>query len=1227
MNAVLALGLLFAGVKFADLKTSKSEDLKTRNLRSEEIQNGKDVYESNEYDNKYNELFRRAYYRNQDAKYTSQTGMVPNGYNQQEKDNKGNVIDIGYDQDPSELITEKTLAALVKSKRSKEPEEDFLGNELKITDNTTNEEKFFKETVNDNSYTEQFKPLTFDKSGQAVASNDTRISDDAMKRLDAERKMGLDQGFSTFNKNANMTYNVTPAKFFVHNNMVPFFKKGSYGDNSGHYDVVKQQKLELFTGSSNQAGVNHKKETPPRFGPLNGVGMTNLYGMPTVTGRQVDRYAMSLVDERKYQSTKPFEPIRVNTGLDLDYYAHGEDGYQPWYRPLDRNVDELRIATKPKIPLPGRVVEGFHYGKRAVQAPVYKNRPETYYENDPEDMLRTEGYVHAPTVRGNYYLKTTLKQQALFPYAGNPYGVQGVTVDQNMPEYMFPKIKVAEKNIYENPGVRNVTRDAGIMRPNYQIGQNERTTTQYTQYVQPAHPTDLGFVVDPNDVPKTTNKQLVENTAYIGILGPGYHAARVWDPKNVVKTTNKQLVENTKQAGYLGGPNHGGYSTTNWDAKTTNKQLVENTNQAGYLGGPNHGGYGTTNWDAKITNKQLVENTNQAGYLGGPKHGGYGTTNWDAKTTNKQLIENTKQGCNVSGSLVQNQGGYQYNHYDAKTTNKQLVENTKQGGNVSGSAVQNQGGYQYTNYDAKTTNKQLVENTKQGGNVSGSVVQNQGGYQYNHYDAKTTNKQLVENTKQGGNISGYVVQNQGGYQYTNYDAKTTNKQLVENTKQGGNVSGSAVQNQGGYQYTNYDAKTTNKQLVENTKQGGNVSGSAVQNQGGYQYTNYDAKTTNKQLVENTKQGGNISGSAVQNQGGYQYGHYDAKTTNKQLVENSKQGGNVSGSAVQNQGGYQYTNYDAKTTNKQLVENSKQGGNISGSAVQNQGGYQYTHYNAPTTLKQLVENSKQGGNVSGSVVQNQGGYQYTRWHAPTTVKESTCNVYYKGGSSEGLQHTGYQTNKWYAPTTVKESTVNVMRMGSGDAYVSKNAVYEPFYNMTMDDRKEILNMSGRMPTLSNYNKIPDTNMTEYKLKNDIDRIVYRDTMPDAYTFNPNQQVLPGCTTQISYYLPQENKRLDPSTVNSLITNPYHIPIIPTDCSQPIPYTQAFTPYYNPQDPTTVPYQQNMPRQAGFVNAQQDGQCQNYSYNNGGYGTYPINQVDTYNPVHLQTPVNIQQQQLS
>ena len=296
---------------------------------------------------------------------------------------------------------------------------------------------------------------------------------------------------------------------------------------------------------------------------------------------------------------------------------------------------------------------------------------------------------------------------------------------------------------------------------------------------------------------------------------------------------------------------------------------------------------------------------------------------------------------------------------------------------------------------------------------------------------------------------------------------------------------------------------------------------------------------------------------------YQSGGYYAPTTIRQMTENAIQAGNLGGDFLTSTG-YQIDQVYAPTTLRQMTENSIQGGNISGGQdLQASTGYQTTNYYAPTTLRQMVEHSIQAGNISGGQdVQASTGYQIDQVYAPTTLKQMVENADRAGQLDYTAKaNTGYMSTGFYARPTAKQNIANTYRIGAagtGDR-ANKPMVYDTAYNMNIDDKKEVLAMTGRAPTTSSYNRIPDNSFTGVRLK-ELDNAVRDPNRDDV--FNPIQRVMPGCTTQNGISTPQESVRLDTCLFEPLHNNPYYVPIV--DYYQPpnypitnIPGTTAYT----------------------------------------------------------------------
>lgn len=251
------------------------------------------------------------------------------------------------------------------------------------------------------TWTNQFEHMTFDNPGEAVSSNSvaqTSGRNANLKRVELERQMEIDGGFSAFDADDDGAYGVIrpDSSDFIHNNMQPFISKAPNARHEAAMNDVKQQRLELFTGSADQVDYRPKVERAPLFSPL--VGVKNIYGDPVRTDEYKSRYFAG----NEKRNELPFASVKVTPGLNIGYNAVGKQGYHDMYRVVDRGVDELRTLNNPKISYGSYVAPAGKGEKGPVVGKVSHYKPQTFKERDEKDMVRQAAYYSAPTVYGTY---------------------------------------------------------------------------------------------------------------------------------------------------------------------------------------------------------------------------------------------------------------------------------------------------------------------------------------------------------------------------------------------------------------------------------------------------------------------------------------------------------------------------------------------------------------------------------------------------------------------------------------------------------------------------------------------------------------------------------------------------------------------------------------------------------------------------------------------------------
>ena len=217
----------------------------------------------------------------------------------------------------------------------------------------------------------------------------------------------------------SLTGNTVNAKHMEHNNMVPFFgSKITQQSGEQGYEGL----LDLYTGAGSQQ--NKKEGIAPMFKPES--NMSHVRGTPVSTEFYQSR--MRNVLTSKMSNVKPWQEIRVGPGLGKGYTSQGSGGFNAGMEArncqLPKTVDELRVATNPKVTYGGQVLGAFVGKGNCAPAnsetigKVYKNRPDTYYENSADRWFTTTGQEKAQTARSAVILQPENRTTTTREYFG-----------------------------------------------------------------------------------------------------------------------------------------------------------------------------------------------------------------------------------------------------------------------------------------------------------------------------------------------------------------------------------------------------------------------------------------------------------------------------------------------------------------------------------------------------------------------------------------------------------------------------------------------------------------------------------------------------------------------------------------------------------------------------------------------------------------------------------------
>lgn len=423
-------------------------------------------------------------------------------------------------------------------------------------------------------------------------------------------------------------YNITGQKvsgdYFTHNNMVPFFGSRL---RTNHADTnYSESVLDNMAGAGSQ--VYSKKEQSPLFSPHDNLQWAT--GVPN----QTDFIRSRINPSTKMNGVKPFEDEKVGPGLGLGYTTDGLGGYNSglfmrdqW---IDRGVDELRVANKPKpggislLGYEGPADSAIKKTSNSSQMGVLeKNRPDTYFEMGQERYFTTKGAETAPALR-------TLPVETFSHRGTNDMSYSGAAGNSTQSTYITGEYMPS--NNIELGSLPFLGASA--------MNKGDATESDYGIKGQKAYMNNR--TINAND------------TEYFGIIGgsigavvaPLLDALRPSRRENTVGTLRPyQNAKSTVQRSYIFNPNDRLPPTIRETTQNTNGHLNINANQNGY-------GYIVTENQVADTNRKT---TNDYYYAGGSSAGSQTqrprTYDAEYRQRNNDIKSSTIEGYMVSGNM------------------------------------------------------------------------------------------------------------------------------------------------------------------------------------------------------------------------------------------------------------------------------------------------------------------------------------------------------------------------------------------------------------------------------------------------------------------------------------------------------------------------------------------------------------------------------------------------
>lgn len=494
---------------------------------------------------------------------------------------------------------------------------------------------------------------------------------------------------------------------FTHNNMVPFFGSGIKQNIS---EDMNQTLLGKHTGYDDTIRIEKKE-----VNTFNDVFQNNRGHLHNDYIVEYDRLEQS----RYTNNVLPVEQIRVGPGTKNTDDTLPSGGFQQdAFRDINyyKTIDDLRVKTNPQQSFEGRTIDGMKETKLGKIGDVEKNRPDTFFVQSEDNLLKTTGAYLKNKERPCVDVKETNRKDST-QVVGPGF--------KNIGDKQLPKVKETSKLQFKDFGSRNVNKENtgkgfenDYGRTNILVYTNERdiTTTNthqgnFSSYIK-------SMMAPITDVFRKTNKEFfVQNKRDFGNLQITYPKKQtVHDTNDVPRTTIKETNIHDNRTGNLNGSKQ----ITTYDPNDVARTTIKETNIHDATTGNLTTYHKSIVYDpseiAKNTGRQTLENIDSTINMHNKSKPTLYNPNNPAKTTVKETtIDNDILGI-VSGN--DKGGGHLTNEHTAKHINREVLANTSYMGNPESADAD---GYLNANVDAKITNKQITSDNEYFGQMNSEV--------------------------------------------------------------------------------------------------------------------------------------------------------------------------------------------------------------------------------------------------------------------------------------------------------------------------------------------------------------------------------------------------------------------------------------------------------------------------------------------------------------------------
>ena len=615
-----------------------------------------------------------------------------------------------------------------------------------------------------------------------------------------------------------MTGETVDAEHFTFNNMTPYFGgrvKQSISEGAN------KNILENYTGVSS---ADFKKKCEVASFYDNKREMANVNGMQNQTSFIQDR----IVAPRVQNNITPVQQVRVGPGVNQGYGSAPTGGYQQLELQdimMPKCVDQLRVATNPKVTYEGRIVDGLKGSTRADAPRVDKNRASTDYEQTPDHYLRTTGAYNKPSGKPEFNVKDTNRLTTSREYVGaaGTTSAKARVMDPGnaRPVHRSQLGDLGIRNAYLGRQGTGTVDDYGKSR--IQVYANERDIT--TTRVQQGNLTSLvkAIVAPIADVFKGTRKEeLVDNPRHFGNMSIQIpNKPSTYDPNDIARTTIKETTVHEATLTNLKGYEKNTVHDPNDVARTTTKETTLRESVRANLKGNEKITVHDPNDIARTTTKETTLHESVRTNLKGHEKTTVHDPNDIARTTTKETTIHEATLANLNGHKKITT--YDPNDIARTTIKETLIHDEIETGTITGPR-------QLFVYDpdevAKTTIRQTLDNMDYDMNIA-NVARKGVAYDPDDIARRTMKETLTDKTREG-NIERF--EGMGDYKTTDYVAPNTNKQFLSDNDYYGGVAKTSGD---GYKVANVEAPNTHKQFLSDIEYFGSAEAGSNKAQTSY----------------------------------------------------------------------------------------------------------------------------------------------------------------------------------------------------------------------------------------------------------------------------------------------------------------------------------------------------------------------------------------------------------